>query len=139
MNIFLSGSMKNPNIPLVGNVLREAGHQVFDDWWSPGPDADDHWQEYERIRRRPYKEALKGPHPQSCYQTDYWHLTQWADVIVLVMPAGKSAHMELGFARGRGMPGYILLPGAPERFEIMHNFATNVFESVDDLLKELGR
>ena len=35
-SIYIIGSLRNKNIPLIGNKLREAGFEVFDDWFSPG-------------------------------------------------------------------------------------------------------
>jgi len=57
---------------------------------------------------------------------------------VLVLPAGKSGHLELGYMIGQGKPGYILLDGEPERFDVMYNFATGVFTNLSDLLKVIG-
>ena len=40
---------------------------------------------------------------------------QWADTFVLVLPCGRSAHLEAGWAIGAGKPTAILLN--EERFE----------------------
>ena len=52
-------------------------------------------------------------------------------------PAGRSGHLELGWALGAGKNGYVLLDQAPERWDIMYQFATGVYESMADLLQEL--
>ncbi len=36
---------------------------------------------------------------------------------------------------GKDKPGYILLDGEPDRFDIMYNFATDVFTSIEEMLK----
>ena len=59
-SVYLIGSLRNPKIPQVANILREAGHDVFDDWFSPGPNCDDEWKTYEQLRGRSYLEASKG-------------------------------------------------------------------------------
>ncbi|KKM28025.1 hypothetical protein LCGC14_1568790, partial [marine sediment metagenome] len=46
-NLYLIGSLRNPDIPLLGNDFRQMGFDVFDDWISPGKDADREWQKYE--------------------------------------------------------------------------------------------
>ena len=38
---------------------------------------------------------------------------------------------------GRGKPGYILLDGEPERFEIMSLFASRIFIGLDEMLEAL--
>ena len=57
---------------------------------------------------------------------------------VLVMPAGRSAHIELGYIIGQGKPGYVLFDQEPERFDVMYNFATDVCFSVEELMAALG-
>ena len=34
--IYLIGSLRNPSIPETAAKLRDAGHEVFDDWFSAG-------------------------------------------------------------------------------------------------------
>lgn len=140
MIIYIIGSLKNPRVVEIGNKLRELGHEVVDDWYAPGPDADDYWRDYERLRGRTYREALKGLHVGHVFAFDKYHIDR-SQVVVLVMPAGKSAHLELGYAIGSGKIGYILLDGEPERWDIMYRFANDVFYTVDELveaIKKLG-
>jgi hypothetical protein len=134
--IYLIGSLRNPRIPEVAADLRAAGLDVFDDWYSAGPEADDSWQEYEQQRGRSFSEALDGAHARNVFDFDRFHLGI-ADAVVLVAPAGKSAHLELGWSLGRGKPGYVLLDGEPDRYDVMYRFATGVFTSVKDLIDAL--
>jgi len=137
--IYLIGSLRNPQVPLLSAQLREAGHEVFDDWYAAGPEADDKWQAYETQRGTPYDRALKGYAAQHVYRFDYSHLAR-ARCGVLLLPAGKSGHLELGWLLGQGKAGYVLFPGAwPERWDVMYNFATGVFKNPNDLLVELAR
>lgn len=134
--IYIVGSLRNPRIPEIANSWRAEGLEVFDDWYSPGPETDDRWQEYERARGRTYAEALAGYHAQEVFDFDKRHLSK-ASTVVLVLPAGKSGHLELGWALGQGKTGYILLDGEPERFDIMYCFADGVFSDLDALTKKL--
>ena len=133
--IYLIGSLRNPEIPIIANTLREAGHEVFDDWYAAGPNADDHWRDYEIQRHRSYRAALSGLAARHVYQFDLEHLER-ATIAVLVLPAGKSGHLELGYALGRGKRGYVILD-SPERWDVMYEFADDVVESVEDLIHEL--
>ncbi len=135
-SIYIIGSMKNPRVPIVANALRDLGFDVFDDWYSSGPESDDKWQEYEKARGRSFREALDGYHARHVFALDKYHLDR-CDACVLVAPAGKSGHLELGYMIGKDKPGYILLDGEPERFDVMYQFATNVFTSLDDLQRWL--
>lgn len=135
--IYLIGSLRNPRVPEIAKVLRDAGHEVFDDWYAAGPEADDYWMRYEQARGHDFKAALAGFAGQHVYQYDKEHLDR-AGVGVLLLPAGKSGHLELGYLIGQGKPGYILLEGEPERFDVMYNFASGVFTNLSDLLKVIG-
>ena len=97
--LYLIGSLKNDRIPVLAEELRGAGLSVFDDWHCAGPDADDIWQQYEADRGRSYAEALDGAHAKNVFEFDKTHLDQ-ASAVVLVLPAGKSGHLELGYAVG---------------------------------------
>jgi nucleoside 2-deoxyribosyltransferase len=137
MKTYLIGSLRNPNIPLLAQRLRKAGLvDVFDDWFSAGPEADDHWQAYEKARGRGLAGALNGHAAWHVFDYDKGHIDS-SDAVVLVMPAGKSGHLEFGYAIGKGKRGYILLDGEPERFDVMYRFAEDVFTSEAKLTSEL--
>ena len=136
MRIYLIGSLRNPQIPIIAETLRNAGHDVFDDWHSAGKDADDNLRDYEKARGRTFEEAIKESLAmETIFNFDYQHLRE-SDAAVLVMPAGKSGFLELGWKIGRGYPGYILLDD-PERWDVMFKFATGVYSQLSDLLKIL--
>ncbi|MDP2695646.1 MAG: hypothetical protein Q8O87_00100 [bacterium] len=137
MKVYLIGSLRNPEVPKIVKRIRELGFDVFDDWYAAGPEADDKWRDYEKARGRTYNEALKGLAANHVYHFDLKHLDE-CDIAVLYLPAGKSGHLELGYAIGRGKIGYILLDN-PERWDVMYLFAEGVFHSFGELEKELKR
>ena len=134
--LYLIGSLRNPEIPYIGNRLREIGFEVFDDWFAGGKIADDEWQAYETVRGHSYKQALRGYAASHVFDFDIHHLNR-ADIGVLVLPSGKSCHLELGYLIGQGKPGYVLFDSVPERFDVMYKFATNVFFDLEELLNDL--
>lgn len=134
--IYLIGSLRNPVVGDVAKRLRDAGYEVFDDWRAAGPDADDHWRDYEKARGHDYRMALMGPSANHVFNFDREHIDR-ADAGVLVLPAGKSAHLELGYMIGRGKPGFILLDQDPDRFDVMYLFSTAVCRNVEDLITEM--
>jgi len=138
--IYLIGSLRNPAIPEIGKVLREVGFEVFDDWYAAGPEADDYWQKYEQNRGHTYAEALKGYAANHVYNFDKHHLDA-CDIAVLALPAGKSGHLELGYAIGAGKSGYILLDeNKPvERWDVMYLFAKGVHPNLLSLIEHLER
>jgi len=134
--IYLMGSLRNPEIPRVAQVLRDAGHTVYDDWYAVGPEADTYWQAYERERGRNMIGALKGWHAEHVFENDKQHLDE-ADTGIMIAPCGRSGHLELGYLVGCGKKTYILLNEDPDRYDIMYKFADGVFLDLDALVMEL--
>ena len=136
MKVYILGSLRNPRVPEVAALVRKAGHQAFDDWYSPGPETDEKWQEYEKARGRSYKEALLGEHAEAAFQLDKRNLDT-SEAAILGGPYGKSAMAEMGYLRGRGVPVYVLLDGEPERFDLMLKFANSVHYDPEEIIHRL--
>ena len=135
-HIYVTGSLRNPAVIEVGHRLRKEGYEVVDDWIAAGPDADTCWQQYETARGHTYQEALHGRAAENVFNFDLsW--VDLCDIGILVMPAGKSSHLELGYMTGQGKPTYILQLDTPERFEVMPQFATGVYTNLEDLIAAL--
>jgi hypothetical protein len=48
----------------------------------------------------------------------------WADVCILILPSGKSSHLEAGYAKGQGKQLIIYQRHFPEgEFDVMYGFA----------------
>jgi len=135
--VYLMGSLKNENIPHMANQIRELGFgEVFDDWFSPGPNADDYWRDYEKVRGSSYKQALTNWAGKHVFEFDKFHIDR-ADIGILVMPAGKSGHLELGYMIGSGKKCFIVFDEEPERWDVMYQFAHGLCFSFDELKEEL--
>lgn len=134
--VYLIGSLKNRKIIELANKIRSLGYDVFDDWIGPGEEADDKFDEYRKRRGLNYPDALNSFAAKHIFNFDKSHLNR-ADIVILVMPAGKSGHLELGYSIGKGKTGYILMDKEPERVDIMHSFANEVFMREQDLLDRL--
>jgi len=138
--IYLIGSLRNEKIPELAKKIRQLNldYEVFDDWFSPGPEADDFWRKYEKIRGSTYREALNNYAARHIFEFDKFHIDR-SQIGVLYMPCGKSAHLELGYMIGSGKRGYILFDKEPERWDVMVSFATNIFFNENELFEELKR
>ena len=119
----------------IKQLREETGLEIFDDWFSPGPKADDYWKSYETARGRNYQQALKGWAGKHVFEFDKFHIDR-ADFGILILPAGKSGHLELGYMIGCGKPGYILLD-KPDRWDVMYQFATGIFFDEAEMIEEL--
>ncbi|MFH1759430.1 MAG: hypothetical protein ABH822_02650 [Patescibacteria group bacterium] len=135
--VYLIGSLRNPKVPKLAQEIRALGFDVFDDWYAAGPEADDKWRDYEKKRGHSYKEGLQGLAADHVFQFDKKHL-ELCHIAVLQLPAGKSRHLELGWALGLGKKGYILLD-RPDRWDVMYKFATAVCNNFKELETELKK
>lgn len=117
--------------------MRDLGFEVFDDWVAAGHEADLKWQEYEIARGHTFEQALQGYAAKHVFEYDKFHLDR-ADIGVLLMPAGKSGHLELGYLRGREKPCFILFDEVPTRYDVMIQFAKACF-SFDQLKEALSK
>jgi nucleoside 2-deoxyribosyltransferase len=135
-SIYLIGSLRNPDIPQLGNEIRELGFDVFDDWHAAGPHADDEWKRYEEEKGKTYTEALRGYAARHVFSFDKHHLDR-CDMGLLVMPAGKSGHLEIGYMAGKGKPTFVLLEEGVDRWDVMYQFMTDVFTNKEQLCERL--
>ena len=138
--IYIIGSLRNEKIPHIAKELRKIGHLVFDDWFSPGPEADEFWRKYEKVRGSSYKEALRNAAATHVFEFDKFHIDE-SQIGVLIMPAGKSGHLELGYMIGQGKPCFVFFEEDPERWDVMHQFAFenggSICVTLDELKAEL--
>lgn len=133
--IYLIGSLRNPEIPEVANELEAIGLKPFADWWGAGPEADDWWKIYNEKRGIPYDDALQDYAARNVFEFDRKHLDR-CDATLLVLPAGKSGHLELGYSIGSGKRGFILADEklGKERWDVMYCFAEKVFMTKDEMI-----
>ena len=139
--IYLIGSLRNPEIPTIGNAIRELGFTCIDNWFASSEIADDAWRDYSKACGKDYREALESREANHVFYFDRAYL-RLCDAVVLLYPAGRSAHLETGYAVGHGKRGYILIEKEhlPERLDVMTQFATGgVYHSLDELTEALRK
>jgi hypothetical protein len=139
--IYVASSWRNEQQAAVVQALREAGHQVYD-FKNPAPgntgfgwsQIDLNWRNWppEQVRQ-----ALKHPVAQAGFKLDHDAMA-WADTFVMVLPCGRSAHLELGWACGGGKRTIILMPTQQEP-ELMYLEADYLAFSVPEVLDAVRR
>lgn len=104
MKIYVASSWRNELQPYVVDLLKKE-HEVYD-FRNPAPgnngfawsQIDRDWQNWSLDG---FRNALKHPIAQEGFRLDMDAL-RWCDACVLVLPCGRSAHLELGWAAGAG-------------------------------------
>jgi hypothetical protein len=122
--------------PAVVSMLRNAGVDVYD-FKNPAPGEDDfRWTEidggWQAWDREAYRKALKHPVAEKGFKNDF-DAMKWADFCVLVLPCGRSAHLEAGYFVGAGKPLVILILDDEQEPELMYKMASHVCTSVNEL------
>lgn len=148
--IYLASSWRNEAQPHVLSVLRRAGHAVYDfrnpddSWTSPKQgddsggfrwsDIDPQWESWDP---QSYANALDTDIAQHGFLRDY-EAMEHAKVGVLLLPSGRSAHLEAGYFAGRRPEKrlHILAPQLPEP-ELMYLMADYLHLTLGSLLAEL--
>lgn len=140
LKIYVASSWRNTMQQGVVHTLRAAGYEVYD-FKNPAPGDDGfHWSEIEGGWKgwdaEKFKAALDHPIAVSGFDRDMDALRA-CDVCVLVMPCGRSAHLEAGFAVGAGKPTLVILEnGEPELMYRMfgtENVCTSLFQALAHL------
>lgn len=139
--LYLIGSLRNKRIPNLAIKLREENPdtEIFDDWFSAGEHADDSWKAHQIQKGLSYSEALKGYTAKHIFAFDKKHLDRSTHAL-LVLPAGKSGHMEIMYAcYGVGIKAAILLdPKDDPRFDVMYQFIPTILENEDEVTQWLN-
>lgn len=135
-SFYVIGSLRNPEIVSFANELQMEGYEAFCDWQSPGPDADDYLRDYAKARGLNYKQTLQTYAAKHIFEFDKFHLDR-TDAAVLLMQGGRSAHLEFGYVRGKGKPGFIIFDKEPERVDVMYQFASDIFFSKQEFFEYL--
>lgn len=137
--LYLIGSLRNEKIPKLANRLRKENPdvEVFDEWYSAGPEADDYWKAHQKSKGLSYQEALEGYAAKNVFAFDKRHLDRSSHAL-LVLPAGKSGHMEIMYATyGVGARTAILLDPKDVRWDVMYQFIPTILNNDDEVTEWL--
>jgi len=140
--IYVASSWRNQWQPGVVDALRQHGHEVYD-FRNPPNRTGFGWRQValdmagrEAVAAEEMAKALAHPIAQAGFKSDH-DAMEWADTFVMVLPCGKSAHLELGWACGKGKRTIILwvLYDTPE---LMYLEADDIVTSIPELIETLS-
>lgn len=139
--IYVASSWRNDYQEDVVKALREAGHEVYD-FKNPSEDnhgfkwsdIDENWKNWSE---QGFIKALEHPIAIAGFKSDF-DAMKWADTCVMVMPCGRSAHLEAGYFTGAGKKLIILLLENKEP-ELMYKMADYVIRSIEGTVIALNK
>lgn len=142
MRIYVASSWRNPYQQDVVRALRCVGHYVYD-FRNPAPgDRGFGWHQCATEQQlkdpRSFRdEVLTHPVAREGFRKDM-HALASADATVLVLPCGRSAHLELGYATGRSQKTLVLLDNPMSEPELMYLMNTEICVSLDEVITHLA-
>jgi hypothetical protein len=141
-DIYVASSLKNKRQPEVVQVLRSNGYKTYD-FNNPGDGYRNFWWkeidiEFEKWDVSKFCSAMRHPLSEQAYQVDKFVMRNaWA--FIMVLPCGKSAHLELGWAIGARKLGIILAEKGKCEAEQMYHLAHLVTDNIDECLTWLNK
>jgi hypothetical protein len=137
--IYIASSWRNKFQPGMVRFLRDNGHEVYD-FRHPEHSTGFQWIDIGldplRCTADEYRRAiLTHPRAAQGYMSDF-RAMEWADTCVLLLPCGRSAHLEGGWFAGRGKR-LIIHTRDGEEPELMALMALHIVINSDELLRAL--
>jgi hypothetical protein len=138
MKIYVASSWRNDMQPLAVSYLRANGFKVYD-FRNPLPeDKGFHWSSidiaWQNWTVEQYIKALQHPIAVDGFGKD-WSAMLNSDACLLVMPCGRSAHLEAGYFVGAKKPLVILTQKCEP--ELMYKMANAIVCDLDSAISEL--
>lgn len=140
--IYIASSWRNEYQQALVNTLRRIGYEVYDFKHPHGgkgfqwSDIDPKWQGW---NMNEYRESLKTEHARFGFNRDLDAMKS-ADICILCLPCGRSAHLEAGWMKGAGKKVIAFIP-PQERIEpeLMYGLLDGVALSVKDIIEMINK
>jgi len=147
MKIYLASSWKmKTTVNLLTKILQDAGHVVDSFCSDDGTRISFDWNELYEVME---DEGIDINKLDAIDMISHWRVKEafkedkkwidWADVLIMIMPCGRSSHLEAGYAVGKGKKMYIIGGFEKGEFDVMYGFASGMYDysDVDCLLDSL--
>jgi hypothetical protein len=141
MKIYLASSWRNKYYPDVLKLIRDAGHDVYD---FRDTNATFHWREispeWESWTTEEFVHHLNNDNRAIAGYINDSDALYWCEALVLLLPSGRSAHLEAGWAVGAGREVAIYSPERmePELMSRMVDFITGDIDELLNWIQETG-
>lgn len=143
--IYVASSWRNEGQQELVRILRNFGHEVYDfknpapgqkgfSWKQVGFGQTDFYDGPPDLDQ--YLKALAHPVAIEGFRFDK-DAMDWADTFVLMLPCGRSAHLEAGWASGAGKAVHVLLSQDKFEPELMYLLCSSISTTVDDLIANI--
>jgi hypothetical protein len=136
MKIYIASSWKNESLVNVwANILRKENHEVDAFVDALNGRYVFHFSEIGDPLELDCINFLQDNRSKKAFKEDRKWL-DWCNCCLLILPAGKSAHLEAGYAKGRGKKLIIWQEKFPKgEFDVMYGFADLITDSVTAVIE----
>lgn len=141
LKIYLASSWQNKEYEQVLNTLRLEGYETYDFKHPENKELSSFdWEkldkEYNRWTCSDFKKALNHPETIKAFQKDFQAM-QEADLCVLLLPCGRSAHSEAGWMKGKGKKVFILDLSENPKPELMYRMYDDYLTDTMELIERI--
>lgn len=134
--VYISSSWSNDFQPDLVRQLRERGHKVYDFRHPSGRDDNNVWDELginkQSVSGKVFDAAISDPAAESRF-SEHFAAMQDADTCILLLPCGRSSHVEAGFMAGRGKRVFVYDSSKIMVPELMYLTFDNFFHGEEGL------
>lgn len=143
MKLYVASSWRNIIYSDVISTLKKAGFDCYD-FQNPAPgdkgfhweEIDPDWMEWDPVS---FKEGLRSEIARDGFNKDMSAMI-WADACVLVLPSGRSSHLEAGWFVGKRKPLIIYMSDEMDHEpELMYRMATAICTNETELVETLNQ
>lgn len=141
LKIYLASSWQNKEYEQVLNTLRLEGYETYDFKHPENKELSSFdWEkldkEYNRWTCSDFKKALNHPETIKAFQKDFQAM-QEADLCVLLLPCGRSAHSEAGWMKGKEKKVFILDLSENPKPELMYRMYDDYLTDTMELIERI--
>lgn len=148
--IYISSSWKNLYQPILVDELRARGHQVYDFRHPSGRDDHNVWESVSEkygLGAKYYSGTLSAYEyyqmllDEDCHSRfkDHFDAMNDADTCILLLPCGRSSHIEAGYMSGAGKRVFVMDTSREVIPELMYLALDDYFFDFDELYKAVDQ
>lgn len=136
--VYVASSWRNKHQQIIVNQLRASGFEVYD-FKNPDGQKGFQWsnisENWQQWTMEQYRKAMRTGYAHFGFNRDF-DAMKAADICVLCLPCGRSAHLEAGWMKGAGKKVIAYIPH-PEKIEpelmygLLDGIALNIQEVVN--------
>ena len=147
--IYISSSWKNQAQPFLVEELRKRGHKVYDFRHPSGRDDSNVWipvskklglsfyYENNCLNGESFRKMLTDKNAIDRFN-EHFQAMQDADTCILLLPCGRSSHVEAGYMNGLGKRVFVMDASKVATPELMYLMFDDYFYKFEDLFQALS-